>query len=103
MLSLALSLVGLLVATVSDQKHWQVVLAVFVILGLVAGAGGAMAAVAGIVFNPSDLEYDQAYFWQVNGAGGIGAHELGPVVGVSAPCRVCASRPTAACSDAGLS
>jgi hypothetical protein len=62
--SVFFAVVGLLLATVTTSRHWQMVLGIIFILGLVilfiyAGAGTTMAINAGV------LPYDQPDFWAV--------------------------------------
>jgi len=65
--SLALSVAALLVGTLTAEKHWQVVLSVLSILGLVYAFGGACALVMETL-NWADLPFGESEFWQVNGA-----------------------------------
>jgi ABC-type transport system involved in cytochrome c biogenesis permease component len=65
LLSTLLSALGLLVATASRSRHWQVLLSVALVIALVVAdifaswAGGAVIWVAG------SIPYDDVYFWLV--------------------------------------
>ncbi len=65
--SLALAVVGLLAATVTSEKHWQVVLSVFLVAGLLFTFFGAL----GLAEDQIDEfrgALAEAEFWQVNAA-----------------------------------
>lgn len=61
--SLLLSAVGLLLGTLTKAKHWQVVLSVAMIVGLVAVFLYVTLSVTIIVIGESGLPLDQAAFW----------------------------------------
>jgi len=63
--SLGLSVIGLLVGTLTSEKHWQVVLSVLLIIGLLWAFGGAWG-LCHVVLQEELLEVDTAEFWQVN-------------------------------------
>lgn len=62
--SLALSLIGLLAGTLTGEKHWQVVLSVVLIIGLLVAFWMAIV----FVVNISELPFAERGFWQVNAA-----------------------------------
>jgi ABC-type transport system involved in multi-copper enzyme maturation permease subunit len=64
--SLLLSIFGLMMATVTRSRHWQVLLSVvFVMALLVAGFFWDMGVLT-IIVNANSLPYDNAEFWIVN-------------------------------------
>lgn len=63
--SIALSLCGLLVATFSKEKHWQIVISVIIIVALVIVFIYGCAAAASIL-RYSALEFHDPEFWIVN-------------------------------------
>lgn len=65
--SLALAAIGLLVGTLTSEKHWQVVLSVIMIIGLLIAfwIGCGMASVA---IWEADMPVDTAEFWWANAA-----------------------------------
>jgi hypothetical protein len=65
--SLGLAAVGLLAGTVTSEKHWQVVLSVFLIAGLLAAFLGSLTLVGELL---SELRgaFTNAEFWQGNAA-----------------------------------
>ncbi|MGE0760967.1 MAG: hypothetical protein AB7O38_28405, partial [Pirellulaceae bacterium] len=64
--STILSAAGLLVATVSRSRQWQVLLSVALVIALVAAdLIGSYLAVA-MVWAGAQLEYDQSYFWIIH-------------------------------------
>jgi hypothetical protein len=65
--SLALAVIGLLVATLTSEKHWQVVLSVFMIAGLLGAFFGSLGLVAGLM-NELYGAFAGPGFWQVNAA-----------------------------------
>jgi ABC-type transport system involved in multi-copper enzyme maturation permease subunit len=65
--SLGLSLVGLLVGTLTSEKHWQVVLSVLLIVGLLIAFGMAWGLCATVIWE-EELPVDQPEFWQFNAA-----------------------------------
>ncbi|MEX2121448.1 MAG: hypothetical protein WD847_17800 [Pirellulales bacterium] len=65
--SLGLSLAGLLIATVTAEKHWQVVLSVFLIFGLGLAFWGSCALVFEMV-GWNSLPFQDEEFWIGNAA-----------------------------------
>ncbi|MGE0607934.1 MAG: ABC transporter permease [Pirellulales bacterium] len=67
MASLGLSLIGLLLATVTQQKHWQIVLLVL-LLGILLFAAGIVctAILEGLLYESNGL-FDNRYFYIFNG------------------------------------
>ena len=66
--SLGLSVIGLLVGTLTSQKHWQVVLSVLMIIGLLWAFGLACSGCSSAVLWGVDLPVATALFWQINAA-----------------------------------
>jgi len=66
--SLGLSVIGLLVGTLTSQKHWQVVLSVLMIIGLLWAFGLACSMSSSAVLWGVDLPVATAEFWQFNAA-----------------------------------
>lgn len=65
--SLGLSLAGLLVGTLTDEKHWQSVLSVLVVLGLLIAFWSACALAVEVV-DYSDFGVTEREFWIANAA-----------------------------------
>ncbi|MFH1268488.1 MAG: hypothetical protein ABIK89_22425, partial [Planctomycetota bacterium] len=65
--SLGLSVIGLLLGTVTSEKHWQVVLSVVLIIGLLWAFGLAVSLCSSILWG-LDLPVVTAEFWQLNAA-----------------------------------
>lgn len=65
--SLALSVISLLIGTLTSEKHWQVVLSVVVIIGLVIAFLIAWQMCYWALWE-GDMPIDTAEFWQVNAA-----------------------------------
>lgn len=65
--SLALAVVGLLAGTVTSEKHWQVVLSVFLIAGLLFAFLGGLGLVAEMLGELGGA-FTDAEFWQANAA-----------------------------------
>lgn len=63
--SLGLSLVGLLVGTLTSEKHWQVVLSVLSIVGLLWAFGMACSLCSWVIWG-MDLPVSTSEFWQWN-------------------------------------
>ena len=66
-LSLGLSVVGLLAGTLTSEKHWQVLLSVALIVGLLFVFGWTVGGTGELVFS-SNFDFRDAEFWQVVGA-----------------------------------
>ncbi len=68
MTSLGLSLVGILLATVTQQKHWQIVLLVLLLVILMFSAGMVCSIILqGLLFEDSGL-FDDRWFYIFNAA-----------------------------------
>ncbi|NQT12189.1 MAG: hypothetical protein HQ582_05550, partial [Planctomycetes bacterium] len=65
--SLALSVLSLLIGTLTSEKHWQVVLSVVVIIGLIIAFLIAWQMCYSALWE-GDMPIDTAEFWQVNAA-----------------------------------
>ena len=65
--SLGLSVIALLIATVSSEKHWQVMLSVMLIVGLLWCFGMSIGA-CGAVLSEMEGMFGWKEFWIVNGA-----------------------------------
>jgi len=65
--SLALSVISLLIGTLTTEKHWQVVLSVLLIIGLVVAFFVAWQLCYWVLWE-EDLAVDTAEFWQANAA-----------------------------------
>ncbi|HUT88639.1 MAG TPA: hypothetical protein VMY37_04035 [Thermoguttaceae bacterium] len=63
--SLGLSLVGLLIGTLTSEKHWQVVLSVLLIVGLLWAFGVACSLCSWVIWG-LDLPVSTAEFWEWN-------------------------------------
>ena len=64
--SLLLSIFGLMMATVTRSRHWQVLLSVVFVMSLLAFGLIWDFSVLGIIVNANSLPYDNAEFWIVN-------------------------------------
>ncbi len=64
--SLGLAMIGLLAGTLTSEKHWQVVLSVLLIVGLIAAFWGAWG-LCYVVMWEEDLPVESSEFWQFNG------------------------------------
>jgi len=65
--SLALSVIGLFLGTLTSEKHLQVILTVLVVIGLLAAFWGG-CIVAYELLDGNVLEFDDVYFWIGNAA-----------------------------------
>ncbi|NQU24621.1 MAG: hypothetical protein HQ567_25340 [Candidatus Nealsonbacteria bacterium] len=65
--SLALSMVGLFLGTLTAEKHWQIMLSVAWIAGLLYAFGGSIALADELIFGWG-IDVLDAEFWQVNAA-----------------------------------
>jgi len=54
--------VGLLIGTLTSEKHWQVVLSVLMVAALLASLWSAVAMTAGML-SWGDMGFDDVYFW----------------------------------------
>jgi ABC-type transport system involved in multi-copper enzyme maturation permease subunit len=63
--SLGLSLTGLLLATVSSERHWQMVLSVLLVIGLLAAFAGALS-LTGVVVMEVGLPWHEEEFIPAN-------------------------------------
>lgn len=61
--SVLLSAAGLLVATLTSAKHWQVVLSVVLLIGLLWATGVWIAMMLNLIFASGQVPYDQVQFW----------------------------------------
>ncbi len=59
--SLGLSLIGLLLATVTNERHWQMVLSVLLVMGLLGAFSGGLG-LAGIVVYEEPFPWDEPQF-----------------------------------------
>ncbi len=66
--SLALSVIGLLAATLTTERHWQIVLSVFFVGGLFLAMYGACWFAGWLLFESLGMPYDRSEFWVLNGA-----------------------------------
>jgi ABC-type transport system involved in multi-copper enzyme maturation permease subunit len=64
--SLLLSIFGLMMATVTRSRHWQVLLSVVFVMALLVFGFFWDMGVLGIIINADSLPYDDAEFWIVN-------------------------------------
>ncbi len=64
--SLLLSIFGLMMATVTRSRHWQVLLSVVFVMALLVFGFVWDISVLGIIVNANSLPYDQFEFWIVN-------------------------------------
>jgi hypothetical protein len=64
--SLLLSIFGLMMATVTRSRHWQVLLSVVFVMSLLVVGFIWDISVLGIIVNANSLPYDNAEFWIVN-------------------------------------
>ncbi len=64
--SLLLSIFGLMMATVTRSRHWQVLLSVVFVMALLVAGFVWDITVLGIILNANSLPYDNAEFWIVN-------------------------------------
>ncbi|HXT59541.1 MAG TPA: hypothetical protein VN699_12950, partial [Pirellulales bacterium] len=73
--SLGLSVIGLVVATATAEKHWQIVLSVFLLFGLALAFYAGLAIVIGGLSRTS-LPFQDSEFWAANAAmlTGFGAY-----------------------------
>ncbi len=65
--SFGLSIIGLFFGTFSTQRHWQVVLSVVLIAGLLYGFGCGIALVM-MAIESGDVAFGEPYFWVANAA-----------------------------------
>jgi len=65
--SIALAVIGLLAGTVTSEKHWQVVLSVFLVAGLLGAFLGSLGMVGGLLEELRGAFTDPE-FWQANAA-----------------------------------
>jgi hypothetical protein len=66
--SLGLSLIGLMAATLTTERHWQVVLSVLLIGGLFLAMWGASALAFVLLFEEPAMPFEDPEFWQANAA-----------------------------------
>jgi hypothetical protein len=64
--SLLLSIFGLMMATVTRSRHWQVLLSVVFVMSLLVFGFFWDITVLGIIINANSLPYDTVEFWIVN-------------------------------------
>jgi hypothetical protein len=64
--ALGLSVIGLLIGTLTGEKHWQVLLSVVLIVGLLIVFGFAIGITSGLVFE-GDYLFGNREFWMVMG------------------------------------
>lgn len=66
--SLGLSMIALLIGTLTDERHWQVVLSVGLIVGLLLAFWMACMMVFGGLFSLGGMPFTDPVFWQINAA-----------------------------------
>ena len=66
--SLGLSVIGLFLGTLTSEKHWQIVLSVVWIAGLLYAFGISIAGTGELIFRPGNINVLDVEFWQVNAA-----------------------------------
>lgn len=64
--SLLLSIFGLMMATVTRSRHWQVLLSVVFVMALLVFGFFWDITILGIIVNANSLPYDNSEFWIVN-------------------------------------
>jgi hypothetical protein len=65
--SLGLSMITLLLATVSKEKHWQIVASVFIVIGLFSNYIGVLVILAEAeMFRRDPIPFHDGMFWLVN-------------------------------------
>ena len=67
--SLLLSIFGLMMATITKARHWQVLLSVVFVMALLIFTFIWDSMFLGIILSSESLPYDQSEFWMVNACG----------------------------------
>ena len=66
--SVGLSLIALFLATLATQRHWQVLLSVLIVAGLLLAFWGVAAVVCVVMLEGEDIGLGEPGFWPVNAA-----------------------------------
>ncbi|MDX1948124.1 MAG: hypothetical protein SFU86_22230 [Pirellulaceae bacterium] len=64
--SLLLSIFGLMMATITQSRHWQILLSVVFVMALLGFVVGWDSAMLSLIFNMENMPFDQADFWMAN-------------------------------------